>query len=193
MILKGSKTLENLMKAFAGESQARMRYDYYASVARKEGYRQIQAIFEETALNEKEHAKVFWKLIQKGNAEDMVDINASYPTVYGDTAKNLKAAAEGEKEEWGDLYPEFAQIAEEEGFPEVAEKFRRIADVEVEHEKRFRKLLKNIEDDKVFQKDEVVKWKCRNCGHVHEGKEAPDVCPSCDHPIDHFEVLSENY
>ncbi len=192
--LKGTKTAENLMKAFAGESQARTRYTYYASQARKEGYVQIANIFLETAENEKEHAKRFFKFLNKDLCGEAVEINeASYPVALGDTKVNLKAAAEGENEEWTELYPKFADIAEEEGFPEIAYVFREIAEVEERHEIRYRKLLANIENNKVFEKDEEVEWKCNNCGYIHKGKSAPEKCPACAHPIDHFEVFVETY
>jgi rubrerythrin len=165
MNLKGSKTLENLMKSFAGECQARTRYTYYASKARKEGYRQVEAIFMETAENEKEHAKVFLKHIQNGYGDGMVDITASYPTNLGTTVENLKAAADGENEEWTELYAEFAKVAEEEGFMEVAASFKLIGEVEARHEARYRKLLANIENDKTFKREEEKEWKCRNCGY----------------------------
>lgn len=188
--MKGSRTEQNLMKAFAGESQARNRYTYYASVARKEGYVQIANLFQETADNEKEHAKVFFKLLQGGR----VEFTATYPAGgVGTTADNLLAAAEGEKEEWGTLYPEFAAVAEEEGFPQVAAAFRKIAEVEAYHERRYRKLLANVEAGKVFTKDAKTLWKCNNCGYVHEGGSAPKVCPACSHPQDYFEVWVEAY
>lgn len=193
MELKGSQTEKNLLKSFAGESQARMRYNYFASVARKEGYRQIEAIFLETADNEKEHAKVFFKHLKDGNGEPL-EITASYPSgKIGTTKENLLAAANGEKEEWGELYPDFEKVAREEGFEEIAESFHEISEVEEEHEKRYRKLLENIEKGTVFKKDSVVKWKCRNCGYVHDGTEAPNICPACKHPQEHYEVLAENY
>lgn len=188
--IKGSKTEQNLLKAFAGESQARNRYTYFASVARKEGYRQIEAIFLETAANEKEHAERFFKFLEGG----MVEITASYPAgKISTTLENLKASANGENEEHTVLYPEFAKIAEEEGYPEVAQAFRAIAKVEEEHEKRYRKLIENIEKDQVFKKETKVKWVCRNCGYVHYGEEAPEKCPSCLHPKDYFELKAENY
>lgn len=188
--IKGTKTEKNLLASFAGESQARNRYTYFASVARKSGYEQIAAIFLETADNEKEHAKRFFKLLEGGNLE----IVASYPAgVIGETAANLEAAAAGENLEWTKLYKEAGDVAEEEGFREVATQFREISEVEQQHEKRYRKLLKNIKEGKVFKKDTVVKWKCRNCGYVHEGKEAPKECPTCAHPQAFYEVLSENY
>jgi len=190
MELKGSKTEENLLKSFAGESQARNRYTFFASVAKKEGYEQISAIFTETAGNEKEHAELFFKLLEGG----MTEITASYPAgVIGTTAENLKEAADGEKMEWGTLYPDFAEVAEKEGFPEIADTFRMVAKVEKQHERRYRKLLVNVEQCKVFKKDKIIKWKCRNCGHVYEGNEAPERCPVCDHARSYFEVLCENY
>jgi rubrerythrin len=193
MDLKGSETEKNLLKAFAGESQARNRYTYFAAVAKKEGYEQISSIFTETADNEKEHAKVFFKHLEKSEGMP-VEITAMYPAgKIGTTKENLLAAANGEKEEWTALYPDFEKIARKEGFKEVAESFKEIAEVEEQHEKRYRKLLKNIEEGKVFKKDKVVKWICRNCGYVHEGKEAPDVCPACKHPQSYYEVLEENY
>jgi rubrerythrin len=190
MELKGSKTEENLLKSFAGESQARTRYTFFASVAKKEGYEQISAIFTETADNEKEHAELFFKFLEGG----MTEITASYPAgVIGTTAENLKEAAEGEKLEWGTLYPNFAEVAEKEGFLEIANTFRMVATVEEKHERRYRKLLANIKQGKVFKKDKVTKWKCRNCGHIYEGNEAPQRCPVCDHARSYFEVWCENY
>ena len=179
MELKGSKTEQNLLTAFAGESQARNKYTYFASKAKKDGYEQIAAIFEETANNEKEHAKMWFKELNGG-------------AVPG-TIENLKAAADGENYEWTDMYDEFARVAEEEGFTEIAEKFRGVAAIEKHHEERYRKLLKNIEDKVVFSKDEDAIWICRNCGHVVIGKEAPEVCPVCAHPQSYFELKSENY
>jgi rubrerythrin len=188
--MKGSRTEKNLLAAFAGESQARNRYTYFASVARKEGYQQIMGVFLETAENEKEHAKRFFKFLEGGE----VKITAAYPAgVIGSTAANLEAAADGEKLEWGTLYPGFAEVAKEEGFEDVAYVFTEIGEVEEEHEKRYRKLLKNVEEGAVFKRDTVVKWKCRNCGYVHEGNEAPEVCPACAHPRAYYEVLAENY
>ncbi|HPD81565.1 MAG TPA: rubrerythrin family protein [Candidatus Pacearchaeota archaeon] len=193
MNLKGSETEKNLLKAFAGESQARMRYTYFASVAKKEGYEQISAIFTETADNEKEHAKIFFKHLEKSQGLP-VEITASYPAgKIGTTKENLLAAANGEHEEWGELYPKFEKIALKEGFKDIAESFREIAEVEEQHEKRYRKLLKNVEEKKVFKKEKVVRWKCRNCGYVHEGKEAPDECPACKHPQAYYELFEENY
>lgn len=188
--LKGSETEKNLLKAFAGESQARNRYTYFTSVAKKDGYEQISAIFLETADNEKEHAKVFFKHLEGGDTE----IQATYPAGrIGTTEENLLAAAEGEKMEWSALYPDFEKIARKEGFNEVADSFKEVAEVEEQHEKRYRKLLDNIKNRKVFKKDKVVKWRCRNCGYVHEGKEAPEICPACKHPQSYYEVMVENY
>ncbi len=188
--VKGTQTEKNLLASFAGESQARNRYTYFASVAKKAGYEQIAAIFIETADNEKEHAKRFFKYLEGST----VEIQASYPAgVIGDTAQNLLAAAEGENEEWGKLYKDAEETARKEGFEEIAVQFKEIAEVEQEHEKRYRKLLKNLKEDKVFKKDGVVKWKCRNCGYVHEGDEAPDECPACRHPQAYYELLCENY
>lgn len=188
--IKGTRTEQNLLKAFAGESQARNRYTYFASVARHAGFEQIAAIFEETAENEKEHAKVFFKYLEGG----MVEITAMYPAgIIGTVEQNLLEAAEGEKAEWGKIYPEFEKIAKEEGFSDVAKSFKEIAEVEEKHEKRYRKLLENVKTGKVFKKDVVVKWKCRNCGYVHEGKEAPDKCPACQHPQAYYEVRAENW
>jgi rubrerythrin len=188
--IKGTQTEKNLLAAFAGESQARNRYSFFASKARKEGYEQIAAIFLETAENEKEHAKVFFKHLQGGETE----ITAGYPAgVIGTTEENLLAAAEGEKMEWGSLYPDFAKTAEEEGFPMVAHSFKKIGEVEAYHEKRYRKLLENVKNKKVFKKDNPVKWKCQNCGYVHEGPEAPDICPACQHPQSYYEIWTEPY
>jgi len=188
--VKGTQTEKNLLKAFAGESQARNRYTYFSSVAKKVGYEQIAAIFLETAENEREHAKVFFKYLEGGDAE----ITATYPAgKIGDTAENLLAAAEGELLEWGTIYPNFAAVAEKEGFPDIARSFREIAEVEQQHEKRYRKLLENVKGQMVFKKDKVVKWKCRNCGYVYEGKEAPKECPACKHPRAYYELLAENY
>lgn len=188
--LNGTQTEKNLLAAFAGESQARNRYTFFASKAKKEGYEQIAGIFQETADNEKEHAEIFFKHLQGGD----VEIIAAYPAgVIGTTKENLLAAAEGEKMEWGTLYPDFAQTAETEGFPEVARSFKEIAKVEAHHERRYRKLLEDVEKGRVFKKDKVIKWKCRNCGYIHEGKEAPRKCPACQHPQSYYEVWIENY
>ncbi len=188
--LQGTKTEQNLLKSFAGESQARMRYDYFAKQAKKEGFEQISAIFMETALNEKEHAKRFFKFLE-GN---MVEITATYPAgKIGTTLENLKASAEGENEEWTELYPEFAKVAEEEGFKEIATAFKMIAKAEKAHEERFTKLYENIENGEVFEKNEVMVWKCRNCGYLHTGKKAIDKCPACVHPKAYFEIKASNY
>ena len=192
--LRGTKTLENLMKAFAGESQARMRYTYFASVAGKEGYKQIQNIFLETADNEKEHAKVFMKLALEhldGENPAPVEINATYPFAYGDTIANLKSAAAGEHEETEVDYPAFAKTAKEEGFPDIATRILLIAKVEKHHEARYLKLLENIENGTVFKKEGKVFWKCINCGHIHEGDSAPALCATCQHPRDYFQLLDD--
>lgn len=189
--LKGTKTEKNLLKAFAGESQARNRYTYFASAAKKEGYIQIAAIFEETAENEKEHAKRFFKFLESGEG---LEITAMYPAgKIGTTVDNLIAAANGENEEWTELYPEFAKVAKEEGFAEVSTAFTMIAKVEKEHENRYRKLAANIKKGEVFKKSEKVRWKCDNCGYVHEGEEAPQKCPACLHPQSYFEIKEFNY
>ena len=188
--VKGTKTEKNLLASFAGESQARNRYTYFASVAKKAGYEQIAAIFLETADNEREHAKRFFRLLEGGE----VEITAAYPAgAIQDTAANLAAAASGEHLEWTKLYKEAEKTAREEGFKGVADQFKEIAEVEEEHEKRYRKLLKNVREGKVFKADGVVKWKCRNCGYVHDGKEAPKECPACAHPQAYYELLAENY
>jgi rubrerythrin len=188
--LRGTKTEKNLLAAFAGESQARNRYTYFASQAKKEGFEQIAAIFLETAENEKEHAKRFFKFLEGGD----VEITAMYPAgIIGTTKDNLKAAADGEHHEHTKLYPEFAAIAKDEGFPEVAAAFRSIAIVEKQHEARYLKLLQNVEAGTVFKKEKVVRWKCRNCGYIHEGKTPPAKCPACEHPEAFFELLEENY
>lgn len=188
--LKGTRTEKNLLKSFAGESQARNRYTYFASMAKKEGYEQISWFFAETAENEKEHAKRFFKFLEGGG----VEITAMYPAgKIGTTPENLKAAADGENEEHTKLYPEFAAIADEEGFSEIAKIFLFIAEVEREHEARYRKLLANIEKKQVFKKEKTVKWRCRNCGYVYEGNEAPQACPACAHPQSYYEVMAENY
>jgi len=188
--IKGTKTEQNLLKSFAGESQARSRYTFFASVAKKEGYEQIAGVFTETAEQEKEHAKRFFKFLEGG----MVEITASYPAgIIGTTQQNLLEAANGELEEWDILYKEFEQIAREEGFPEIATAFKMIAKVEAEHERRYRKLLANLLDDSVFKKEEPILWQCRNCGYVHEGKSAPQTCPACLHPQAYFEPMKKNY
>ena len=193
-MLKGSKTAENLMKSFAGECQARTRYTYYSSIAKKEGYVQIANIFMETAEQEKEHAKRFFKFLKDELNGEVIEITAGYPVaLYNETLKNLEAAAAGEHEEWSTDYPEFARIAREEGFLDVAVAFERIAEVEKRHEMRYRKLLENIKNDTVFKKEQTVLWKCNNCGYIYEGEEAPEVCPACLHPQGYFEVFIENY
>jgi len=179
MELKGSKTEANLLAAFAGESQARNKYTYFASKAKKDGYEQIAAIFEETANNEKEHAKMWFKELHGGEVPS--------------TEENLLAAAEGENYEWTDMYENFAKVADEEGFKDIARKFRGVAAIEKAHEERYRKLLKNIEDEVVFSRDGDTIWQCRNCGHIVIGKKAPKVCPVCNHPQSYFEVKAENY
>jgi len=190
MNLKGSQTEKNILAAFAGESQARTRYSFFASVAKKEGYEQVSAIFQETADNEREHAKLYFTLLEGGDAQ----ITASYPAgVIGTTAANLLAAAEGEKLEWATLYPGFAVVADKEGFSNAAHTFREIAKVEEHHEQRYRKLLANINMGMVFKKSARIHWKCRNCGYVHEDISAPDKCPVCDHPQAYYEVWCENY
>lgn len=196
MSFKETRTAENLMKSFAGESQARMRYQYSASTAKKAGFEQIAAIFNETADNEKEHAKLFFKhLLKYGMEGEVVNIMASYPVGWSpeDTLKNLEFAANGEKEEWTELYPTFAEIAEDEGYKDIALTYRMIAKVEKAHELRFRKLYANVKDLKVFKKDDKVFWKCINCGYIHEGVEAPNLCPCCLHPQAFFEVFTETY
>jgi rubrerythrin len=190
MSIKGTQTEQNLLKAFTGESQARNRYTFFASKARKDGFEQIAAFFEETATQEKEHAKLFFKFLEGG----MVEITATFPAgVIGSTAENLLASADGEHEEWDLLYPEFARIAEEEGFPAVATAFKLVAIVEKRHEERYRKLLQNIENDEAFKRSNKTLWVCRNCGYVHYGENAPDNCPCCDHPQAYFELKATNY
>ena len=190
MSIKGTKTEQNLLKSFAGESQARNRYTFFASKARKEGFEQIAAFFEETAAQEQEHAKLFFKFLEGG----MVEITASYPAgIIGSTAENLLAAAEGEHEEWELLYPEFARIAAEEGFPKVATAFKLVATVEKRHEERYRKLLLNIQKNEVFKRSDKKAWVCRNCGYVHTSEKALENCPCCNHPQAFFELSAENY
>jgi rubrerythrin len=188
--IKGTKTEQNLLKSFAGESQARNRYEFFASAARKEGFEQIANIFQETALQEKEHAKRFFKFLEGG----MTEITASYPAgKISSTKENLKAAAEGEHEEWTDLYPHFSEVAKAEGFPEVATAYKMIAKVEAEHEKRYLKLLQNLSEDKVFMKKGKVWWKCLNCGYVYESEKALETCPACLHPRAFMQLKEENY
>jgi len=188
--IKGTKTEENLLKAFAGESQAKNRYQFFARQAQKDGYEQIAAIFNETAMNEHTHAKIFFKFLEGG----MVKITASYPAgMIADTMTNLKEAAGGEHEEWTELYPAFAKVAEKEGFPKIATAFKLIATIEESHYKRFTHLLKNMQDGKVFEKNDKVVWYCRECGHLHFGKKALNKCPVCGHPMAFFEVKAENF
>jgi rubrerythrin len=188
--LKGSQTEKNLLQAFAGESQARNRYTFFCSQAKKEGYEQISWVFADTADNEKEHAKRFFSFLEGGD----VTVNASFPAgVVGTTAQNLAEAAAGEHMEWGTLYPDFAGVADKEGFPEIAKLFRMIAVAETSHERRYLALLDNIKKNRVFKRDSSVKWRCRNCGYVHEGPGAPDVCPACAHPQAYYELPAENY
>lgn len=190
MTLKGTKTERNLLTAFAGESQARNRYTYFASQARKDGYVQIADIFEETANQEREHAKRFFKFLEGGE----VEILASFPAgKIGTTLENLRAAAAGEKYEWGTMYPDFAQVAEQEGLGDIAAVFRNVAVAEKQHEKRYTALAANIEAGRVFKREQRVVWRCRNCGYLHDGYEAPQVCPACAHPQAHFELLGENW
>jgi rubrerythrin len=190
MSLKGTQTEKNLLTAFAGESQARNRYAYFASTARKEGYRQISEIFEETANQEKEHAKRLFKFLEGGEAE----VRASFPAgVIRSTKENLKEAAGGEKYEWSEMYPGFAKTAREEGFTQIADVFTAIAVAEKQHEKRYDVLRENIEQDRVFKRDKPVVWRCLNCGYLHQGTEAPEECPACAHPQAHFELLAENW
>ncbi len=192
---KNSKTAENLMKAFAGECQARTRYNYYASVAKKQGYYHIESIFNETAANEKEHAKLFLKqLLKNGMEGEMIEITAAYPAALStDTLKNLEYAANGEHEEWTELYPSFAKTAEEEGFKEAADTFKKVSLVEKRHEARYRKLHQNLENDLIFKRPTEVLWICTNCGHIVKGVEAPAECPVCLHPKEYFIIYPENY
>ena len=193
MDFKNSRTKQNLMNSFAGESQARNRYAYFAGVAKKAGYEQIAAIFLDTADNEKEHAKVFYKHLARHMGEGAVTVNGAYPVVFSDTLKHLKEAIAGENEEWTKLYPDAAKIADEEGFKDVAESFRQIAQAELEHEKRYLALKNNIETGSVFKKKSSARWRCRNCGRVIDAAEAPEKCPTCDHPQANFEIMAENY
>jgi rubrerythrin len=188
--LKGTQTEKNQLISFAGESQARMRYTMFAKIAKKEGFEQTAAIFLETADQEMEHAKKFFRYLEGG----MVEITAAYPAgIEGTTAENLKAAAAGENEEWTEAYPHFADVAEAEGFPNIAATFRKIAAVEKEHEKRYLRLLEKVESNQVFARDEEISWQCRNCGHIHVGKEPPKACPTCAHPQSYFEEEKQNY
>lgn len=188
--IKGTRTEKNLLKAFAGESQAKNRYTFYSKQAKKEGFEQIAAFFAETALNEESHAKIFFGFLEGGP----VEITAAYPAgIIGTTPENLKASADGEHEEWSELYPEFSKTATDEGFPKVATAFRLIATIEEHHEKRYRKLLNNLERNRVFEKDEKTYWVCRKCGYIHYGVKALQNCPVCNHPVGYFEVAGENY
>ncbi|MBO4961056.1 MAG: rubrerythrin family protein [Flavobacteriales bacterium] len=188
--VKGTETEKNLLKSFAGESQARSRYKFFASKARKEGYEQIAAVFEETAEQEKEHAERFFKFLEGG----MLEITAAYPAgVIGDTMENLRAAAAGENEEWTELYPEFAKVADSEGFPAIATAWRKISEVEAFHEQRYLRLLDRVEKGQVFEREEEIEWQCRNCGYVHKGTSAPKACPACIHPQAYFEPKRDNY
>lgn len=188
--VKGTRTEQNLLKSFAGESQARMRYDYFASVAKKEGLVQISKIFEETALHEKEHAKRFFKYLEG----EMVEIQAAYPAgVIGNTLDNLKAAAAGENEEWTELYPEFARVAREEGFEEIAILWERVCIAEKQHEKRYLDLWNNLNEGRVFKREDKIIWRCINCGYLHESTAAPNMCPACAHPQSYFEINCENW
>ena len=190
MSLKGTRTEKNLLTSFAGESQARMRYNYFASKAKKDGYEKIAVIFEETANQEKEHAKRMFKFLEGGDLE----ITATYPAgMISDTLANLKAAAAGEHEEWTEAYPEFARIADEEGFHDIAEMYRKIAVAEKHHEERYNAFIKDLEESGMFAKDREVVWRCLNCGYIHVGKEAPEKCPACEHPQAYFEVLNTNW
>lgn len=194
--LRGTKTAENLLKSFAGESQARNRYTFYASVADKEGYKQIKNLFLETADNEKEHAKRFYKFLLAGLQDGLpavVEINAGYPVAQGSTLENLEAAARGENEEWSQLYPAFAQTAQEEGFPEIATVYKMIASAEQRHETRYNRLAENVRNNSVFRRDEPTLWKCGNCGYIHEGASAPQECPACAHAQAYFELFAETY
>jgi len=192
--LKNTQTAVNLMKSFAGESQARMRYTYYSSIAKKEGFIQIANIFMETAEQEKEHAKRFYKFLKEDFVDEIIEIQAGFPvSFHQDTLSNLKAAASGENEEWTDLYPEFARVAKAEGFTQIATVYNRILEVERYHESRYLKLAENIANGTVFKKEEKVLWQCSNCGYLFEGDEAPKLCPACAHPQGYFEVYAQNY
>jgi rubrerythrin len=190
-----TETFRNLSNAFAGESQARNRYSFFAGVAKKEGYQHIQAVFEETAANEREHAQVFYKLLIAHNQEEtqIIHVDADYPLVYKDTLTNLRAAAAGEREEWAEIYSKFSGIAEKEGFPDIARTFQKIAEVEKHHMTRFEYYADGIQNGTIFKKDASTVWKCTNCGYIHEGPEAPETCPACEHPQGYFEELPEKY
>ena len=195
MLFHETETFKNLGNAFAGESQARNRYSFFAGVAKKEGYQHIQAVFEETAANEREHAQVFYKLLiaHTQGKTDVIHVDADYPLVYKDTVSNLRAAAAGEKEEWSVLYSQFGETAEKEGFPDIAKSFRMIAEVEKHHMNRFEGFADAIENGTIFKKDAPTTWKCTNCGYIHEGSEAPESCPACAHEQGYFEELPEKY
>jgi len=188
--MKGTRTEHNLMAAFAGESQARNRYTFYASIAKQEGYNQIADIFLETAGNEKEHAEIYFKCLEERHP---IEITETYPSAYGNTMENLRAAAEGEHFEWETLYPGYAKVADEEGFPLAASAFRRVSLVEIHHEDRYKKLLYNVENNRVFERDVKVEWKCNNCGYVHSATKAPEICPVCTHPKAYYELFAETY
>jgi len=192
-MLKGTDTAQNLMRGFAGESQARNRYTYYALVAKKEGYIQISNIFTLTSVNELAHAKVFFKFLNEQLNGDSVEINAGYPVGLGDTKANLLSGVNGETEEWTEIYPAFANVAEKEGFPEIALAFRKVAEIEKHHAQRFKALLTSLEDKTIYHRDSPVNWICSNCGYIYEGTDAPKICPVCKHPQGYFEVLTENY
>lgn len=191
--LKGTRTAENLLRAFAGESQARNRYTFYSKAATKEGYVQIANLFMETADNEKEHADIFFRLLNESLNGENVEITAGYPVALGDTKANLDSAAKGENDEWTHAYPEFARIAQEEGFETIANTFKKIAEIEKRHETRFVKLLSNLNNNQLYKKNKPVLWKCNNCGYIYEGEEAPKVCPACLHPQGYFELFAETY
>lgn len=187
--LNGTKTADNLAKAFAGESQAMNRYTFYSKTANKEGHKQIEAVFLETADNERAHAKVFYNFLIQGLGKAHINVNANYPIGLGNTEENLQYAAEGEKEEWGNLYPNFADIAKEEGFPEVEVAFRKIMEIEQGHEKRYLDLLNSLKNNTLYKRSTKQKWKCRNCGYIYEGEKAPKTCPACKHPQGYFEIM----
>ncbi|MGH4052203.1 MAG: rubrerythrin [Clostridium sp.] len=192
-MLKGTETAQNLMRGFAGEAQARNRYTYYASVAKKEGYIQISNIFTETAGNELAHAKVFFKFLNEQLNGDSVEINAGYPVGLGDTKANLLSGVNGETEEWTEVYPSFGNVAEKEGFPEIALAFRKVAEIEKHHAERFKLLLTSLENNTIYHRDSPVNWICSNCGYIYEGTDAPKICPVCKHPQGYYEVLAEKY
>lgn len=193
-MLKNTQTAKNLMRSFAGESEARNRYTFYADVAKKEGYVQIYNIFTETANQEKAHAKIFFDILKTHFQDEEIEIDAAYPVALHDnTLKNLQAAAAGEQKEGSDYYPEFAKIARSEGFEEIAMTYDKISEVEKGHERRYRKLIESMQNNEVFTKEEIVRWKCNNCGHIHKSEKAPETCPVCSHPQGYFELFVENY